>query len=141
MKTGNKRHPFLSSQLIAYIGNKRRLLPLIKKAIDCCTGSSEPGIFVDFFAGSGSVSRLAKLAGFSVVSNDWEYYSYVLNKAFLETGGDELEMMFQEYGGIAGVLRVLNSLEAPSEKDRYISRFYAPEGFFTHGKTLKKLML
>ena len=130
VESSSKKHPFLSSQLIAYIGNKRRLLPLIEKAVDHCFSEKdreEAPLFVDFFAGSGSVSRLAKYRGFSVVSNDWEYYSAILNRAFLETGADDLEGMFQQYGGITGVLEFLNTLEIEKDTDRYISRYYAPE--------------
>ena len=78
------RHPYLSRQIIAYIGNKRRLLPLIREAVArCSVQGSEAPTFLDLFSGSGVVSRLARLSGFRVVSNDWEYYSYVINRAFL----------------------------------------------------------
>lgn len=123
-------HPFLAKQLIAYIGNKRRLLPLIQRAISACGASSEESekpLFVDFFSGSGSVSRLAKYCGFSIISNDWEYYASILNSAFLETNASDLKKMFRRYGGIASVLELLNSLEIGSDRDRYISKYYAPE--------------
>lgn len=45
---------YLYNQLIPYIGNKRRLLPLITKAIRR-TGLAH-GVFVDFFAGSSVVA-------------------------------------------------------------------------------------
>ena len=54
---------YLFNQLIPYIGNKRKLLRLIHRR------SSAPlrkrARFVDFFAGSGVVSRMAKLLGLS----------------------------------------------------------------------------
>lgn len=46
------------------------------------TGVRE-GTFVDFFAGSGVVSRLAKTLGFRVVSNDWEPYTREINGAYV----------------------------------------------------------
>ena len=68
---------YIFSQLIPYLGNKRKLLPLIGQAM-AQTGVTG-GLFVDFFAGSGVVARFAKRAGFQVVANDWEPYAQVLN--------------------------------------------------------------
>lgn len=123
------RHPYLEKQLIAYIGNKRRLLPLIEAALRRCVPDGESGagpLFVDFFSGSGSVARLAKLLGFSVIANDWEYYAAVLNRAFLTTGRTELAGLYPERGGIEKVLALLNTLPPPAPADRYISEYYCP---------------
>jgi adenine-specific DNA-methyltransferase len=70
---------YLFSQLIPYIGSKRRLLGLIDQAVER-TGV-KAGVFADLFAGSGVVSRFAKSRGFRVVSNDWEPYAFTLNSA------------------------------------------------------------
>ena len=61
---------YLYHQLIPYLGNKRKLLPLIARGVE--QAGVRSGTFVDFFAGSGVVSRWAKQAGFRVVANDWE---------------------------------------------------------------------
>jgi adenine-specific DNA methylase len=81
---------------------------------------------VDFFAGSGAVSRLGKLFGFHVLANDWEEYSWLLNEAFLVTNKNQLDGLFVEHGGIEGVLTLLNSLQEPDEHDCLVSRLYAP---------------
>ena len=60
---------YLYNQLIPYIGNKRKLLWLIAEAIRR-TGVVD-GTFVDFFAGSSVVARLAKTLGYRVLANDW----------------------------------------------------------------------
>ncbi|ATU71948.1 Modification methylase NlaIII [Gluconacetobacter sp. SXCC-1] len=70
---------YLFSQLIPYIGNKRKLLGLIAQAIAATGEDPATTDFVDLFAGTGVVSRLAKSLGFRVLSNDWEPYSEVLN--------------------------------------------------------------
>ena len=128
LKTKSSGNPYTSRQLIAYIGNKRRLLPLIKKAVKNCLGNiNKDHTFTDFFAGSGSVSKLAKLMGFNVISNDWETYSSILNSAFLETNQDELNDMFKNHGGIKVLLKKLNSLRNPSENEKYISKYYCPK--------------
>src|SRR4051794_9065265 len=69
-----KTESYLYSQLIPYIGNKRKLLPLIGEAIEA-TGV-QGGTFVDLFTGSTVVARFAKAFQFSVLANDWEPYSY-----------------------------------------------------------------
>ena len=77
MRTGN----FLYSQLFPYIGNKRKLLPLIARAVER-TGV-QGGVFADLFAGTGVVSRMAKSLGFAVVCNDWEPYAAHFNGCFI----------------------------------------------------------
>ncbi|MCK4799342.1 MAG: DNA adenine methylase [Spirochaetes bacterium] len=125
----NYNEDYVKSHLIAYIGNKRRLLPLIEKSIEM-TGvlnSKENPLFLDLFAGTGSVSRLAKSIGFDVLANDWEYYSYVINKAFVELDEDFLKNSFSSFGGIKNTLSILNDLNTPNKEDRYISLYYCPE--------------
>ena len=72
---------YLFNQLIPYIGNKRKLLKLIHAAIQ--RTSRRKGTFVDFFAGSGVVSRLAKLLGYRVIANDWEPYAQAINRCYV----------------------------------------------------------
>jgi adenine-specific DNA-methyltransferase len=72
---------FLFNQLIPYIGNKRRLLNLIEQAIG--QTSEKKGTFLDLFAGSGVVSRMAKLHGYRVISNDWEPYAQTINQCYI----------------------------------------------------------
>lgn len=121
---------FVENHLIAYIGNKRRLLPLILKAIGEVERSGSrkidrDGVFIDFFSGTGVVSRLAKSLGFSVIANDWEDYSRVLNRAFIEGSADDLAL-FDEEGGLAGVLAQLNALSGFDPKAAYVSEYYCP---------------
>ena len=97
---------YLFNQLFPYIGNKRKLLPLIFEAI-LKTGVTE-GLFVDFFSGSGVVSRLAKKNGFKVISNDWEPYSFFYNHAYIEQNKYPL---FKELGGLEKTYKYLNNLE------------------------------
>jgi adenine-specific DNA-methyltransferase len=57
---------YVFHQLIPYIGNKRKLLGLINQAITK-TEASSSSTFLDLFAGSGVVSRMAKKQGFRVI--------------------------------------------------------------------------
>lgn len=97
---------YIFAQLIPYIGNKRKLLGLIQRAIS--TTGVEGGRFVDFFAGSGVVSRYAKRAGFETIANDWEPYSHSLNRCWIEQNATP---EFAALGGYAATLDRLNALE------------------------------
>ena len=88
MKYDRRKHAarstdnYIFNQLIPYIGNKRKLLPLIDQAVTA--SGLQPGqVFVDLFSGSGVVARLAKTRGFRVVANDWEPYSEAINRAYI----------------------------------------------------------
>ena len=110
LPTLDLRHPYLTRQLIAYLGNKRRLLPLIHAGISCAVGSSGSGLtFLDLFAGSGAVSRLAKLMGFRVLCNDWEEYARVINTAHVATDPSEAARLFAPEGGLPVALAQLAS--------------------------------
>ena len=127
--------PYLRRQLIAYLGNKRRLLPFLQDVLSELrdsrrgVGTAAPR-FLDPFAGSGAVSRLAKLMGFQVAANDWEPYTGVLNSAFLGIDAHALRRgeLFGGPGGLRSLLADLNSLYhssvAPAQP--YISRHFAP---------------
>lgn len=110
--------PYLTDQLIPYIGNKRKLLPLIRSAI--AKTELKSGTFFDVFAGSGVVSRLAKMAGFCVAANDWEPYSQYINNAYIAANEPP---EFCRLGGLDSAISQLNSLEGI---DGYITEHYCP---------------
>lgn len=66
-----------------YIGSKSSLLPFIDKHYSRTIDGGEQ-TFCDLFAGTGAVGRHFKSKGLRVIANDIQYYSYVLNKAYLE---------------------------------------------------------
>ena len=122
--------PYLTEQIIAYIGNKRKLLPLIYKAIQDSGISLEGKVsFFDVFSGSGVVSRFAKYLGFEVYSNDWEYYAYVLNRGFLEFNESDIKKIFGSQSEFEKILDKINSLPEPNEENQYIAKYYAPKEF------------
>jgi adenine-specific DNA-methyltransferase len=120
------RHPFLTEQLIAYIGNKRALLPFLHGVFSRLAPEPSRAAFLDPFAGSGAVSRLARLMGFAVAANDLEHYSYVINSCHLGAAQADMDILFRDKGGLGRVLAELNSLPPPREEKAYISRHYAP---------------
>lgn len=88
-----------------YIGSKLSLLPFIEKGLwhILSKSSNSPLVFCDLFAGTGAVGTHFKKKGFSIIANDSQYYSYVLNKHFIENT--------QEFDGIGHYIDYLNNIE------------------------------
>lgn len=67
-----------------YIGSKYSLLDFIDKTIKGIVGEDMSQlVFCDLFAGTGIVGRHFKTQVRKVISNDLEYYSYVLNRNYI----------------------------------------------------------
>lgn len=66
-----------------YIGSKLSLIDFISDSIQQ-VASINGGVFADLFAGTGVVGSAFRSKGFNVISNDIQYYSYVLNKHLIE---------------------------------------------------------
>lgn len=130
-------------QLIPYLGNKRSLLPRLEALFAEIVPDPRGLRFLDPFAGSGSVSRLARTMGFSVFANDWEPYSEAINRCWLVLRPADLERACAGAGGIATLYADWNSMhpqavpEAVPENARgepYMARWYAPR--LTHSPDL-----
>ncbi|WP_147615143.1 DNA adenine methylase [Treponema pectinovorum] len=120
--------PYLTKQIIAYIGNKRKLLSLIYKALE------ESGIdfskqlkFADLFSGSAVVSRFAKFLGFEVHCNDWEPYAKIIAEGCVKADKKSLKNFFNTDEEFLSFLNKMNSLPCPQDKDCYIAKYYAPK--------------
>ena len=109
---------YVFSQLIPYIGNKRKLLDIIHQAIKLT--NIENGTFVDLFSGSTVVSRFAKKLGFRVLSNDWEPYSEQI--AIGTVVLNEIPK-FKNLGGSKKVFDLLNNV-VPVED--YVTKHLCP---------------
>ena len=96
---------YVYSQLIPYIGNKRKLLPLIAQGL-VSTGLSV-GSFVDLFSGSSVVARFAKTLGFRTLANDWEPYAYEIARGTVALNAPP---PFARLGGADTVFAHLNGL-------------------------------
>ncbi len=120
-------NPYLTEGIIAYIGNKRRLLPLIGDALRQAAGESLEGLnFTDLFSGSGVVSRYARTLGMRVTANDWEPYARVLSEAWLEPVPEDVIRIFGSPGGLTEAVEALNHLPVPNMDEEYLARYYAP---------------
>jgi adenine-specific DNA-methyltransferase len=94
------------NQLIPYIGNKRKLLDLVASALAHTTHARCP-VFLDLFAGSGVVARLAKTLGYRVIANDWEPYSRAINTCYIACNRAP---PFAALGGYEAAIGALNAL-------------------------------
>ena len=105
---------YIFAQLIPYLGNKRKLLPLIAQAVEL-TGA-QAGVFADLFAGSGVVSRWAKQHGYRVAANDWEPYSQFINACHIGLNAPP--------PGAERFLAILN--DSDLALDGYLTRHFCP---------------
>ncbi|MDC0535767.1 DNA adenine methylase [Francisellaceae bacterium] len=89
-----------------YIGSKQKLLPFLMESICSVTGQDlEHKIFCDLFAGTGMVSRAFKSITKQVICNDFEYFSYVLNRNYI---GNCKQLYYEPY------IQKLNELDVIS---------------------------
>ena len=117
---------YLTKQIIAYIGNKRKLLSLIYKAIEESDIEIKQGLkFADLFCGSGVVSRFAKFCGFEVFCNDWEQYSKILAEGYIKANPSDLLKEAGSEENFLAQLKKINELPDPSSKEVYISKYYS----------------
>jgi len=99
-----------------YIGSKYKLSNWIKKEI---TKRATPQIFCDLFAGTGIMGRVFKKDVKKVISNDIEYYAYVLNRNYIGNHKNLKEKL--------EVIEYLNNL--PLRDDGFIYNTYcSPAG-------------
>jgi adenine-specific DNA-methyltransferase len=89
-RSGNLYHAQITSRhLMNYIGSKYKLINFVKDTICRVAGKNlSTKIFCDLFAGTGIVGRAFKTETKRVIANDVEYYSYVLNKNYIENHTD-----------------------------------------------------
>ena len=66
-----------------YIGSKHSIIDFIEESIIDFAGNDNK-VFCDIFAGTGVVGKRFKSLGFDVLANDTQFYSYVINKHYLE---------------------------------------------------------
>ena len=97
---------------MAYLGNKRRLLPFIARGFDEAVRllgitSDSPLSFADPFCGSGSVCRLARHRGWAVHASDLEYYAALMARSRL-MAPSRLEAAFAAEGGSAAAFAALD---------------------------------
>jgi adenine-specific DNA-methyltransferase len=132
---------FLKNQLITYLGNKRKLLPLITQGINYVKTQLNKKRLdtLDAFSGSGAVSRLLKLHSNKLYTNDFEKYPYALNNCYLANRSEINLNQLKKYNKF-----LRESFKKPIEG--VITKLYAPKNdndiqpdehtFYTHRNAL-----
>ena len=88
-----------------YIGSKYSLLDFLHSTIEKVTGITDGNgyVFADLFAGTGVVGSSYRENGWKVLSNDIQYYSYVLNKHYIENSSAVSPQLMDHLLAIDGV--------------------------------------
>lgn len=124
--SANYTDNYVFSQLIPYIGNKRKLLDLIGEALAATGETPETTDVIDLFAGTSVVSRFAKKQGFRVVTNDWEPYAEALGQCYVATQSDPLYFGSRSYSSVIDELNDLSPVEG------WITRHLCPDDDVTY---------
>ncbi|KAA6205118.1 MAG: DNA methyltransferase [Candidatus Tokpelaia sp.] len=116
-----------------FIGNKEKIVErlyhsLTKRGI---TGNT----FFDFFAGTASVGRFFKKKGYEVFSSDILYFSYCLQKAYIENNNKPQFVTLRNFMKIEDYLLfsspleiILNYLNSLEPVEGFIYQNYSPGG-------------
>lgn len=111
---------YLSSQIITYIGNKRKLVKDIEsEVINIKELLGRNLSSLDGFSGSGVVARMLKYHSDVLIVNDMERYSNIVNQCYLSNPSQEKREMINKY------IDELNSLDFNTEG--VICKSYAPK--------------
>lgn len=88
-----------------YIGSKYSLISFIQDTISQVTNyQNNSGLtFCDLFAGTGIVGTTYRKNGWKVISNDIQYYSYILNKHYIENSPPIDISLIEELNGLEGI--------------------------------------
>ncbi len=108
-----------------YIGSKLSLLEFLENSIDKVVDKN-CRVFCDLFAGTGAVGTHFKKKGYSVIANDIQYYSYVLNQQYIANHKP------LEFKGLEKLMPSLKELPIERRKDfvcEYLSSLKGKKGF------------
>ena len=116
--------PYMKTQIITYMGNKRKIIKHIDDAIAIV--KKELGVQEisagDGFSGSGIVSRLLKKHSHSLYANDISGYSETLNKCYLASPDEEFQEEIKKQIQQANIIA-----EEKNHGRSLISRHWAPK--------------
>ena len=118
---------YTSTQIITYMGNKRKLLPFIGDVLNTIQkemGKTKLNIG-DGFSGSGVVSRLFKKYANNLYTNDLAGYSTTLNKCYLSNPTAKTETQIKKHIDEANSLAKIAG--SRMIRDPWVSKHWAPK--------------
>ena len=113
------------SAIMNYIGSKHTLLPFLGQHITAIAGP-DARRFCDLFAGTGTVGEYFKRLGYSIIANDFQYYSYALNRHYI---GNNRRLTFENLGDEIPALQTLPPQSRESAVCKYLDDISGCEGF------------
>lgn len=108
-----------------YIGSKLSLLEFLDNSIKKVV-KKDCNVFCDLFAGTGIVGSYFKKKGFKIIANDIQYYSYVLNRHYIQ---NHQPLEFK------GLFKLIDNLKNEDVKNRgsfvlkYLNNLKGKKGF------------
>ena len=124
--TNDDTHDYFKSQIITYMGNKRKLLNIIGETVDTIKTelNADKISLCDGFAGSGVVSRLLKTKADTLYTNDMAGYSKTLNDCYLANPTVTVKKNIKKYIDTANQLA--DNFETHIENP-WISKHWSPQ--------------
>ena len=108
-----------------YICSKLSLLEFLENSIDKVVDKNCK-VFCDLFAGTGVVGIYFKKKGYQIISNDIQYYSYVLNKHHI---GNHKELKFNKLLKEISELKKIKIVERKNIVCDYLDNICGRKGF------------
>ena len=108
-----------------YIGSKLSLLEFLENSINKVV-DKDCRVFCDLFAGTGIVGSYFKKKGFKVIANDIQYYSYVLNKHYIE---NHKELSFSKLSAELPELKNIKTKDRKVFVCKYLENLKGVQGF------------
>ena len=117
-----------------FIGSKENLIFFIERVIQ------ETGVkgstFFDIFSGTTKVSQYFKRQGYSIISNDNLYFSYILQKTYIENNTIPKFLLLTKWLKQKNIYdfskteieNIINFLNSVKEIEGYVFENYAPLG-------------
>ncbi len=116
-----------------FIGNKENLVAKIYQTL--ITHGVFGNSFFDFFSGTTAVGRFFKQQGYQVFSSDLLYFSFVLQKAYIENNTTpNFEKLLSKIKPLSSslfpdaLIQVIDYLNSIPSQEGFIFKNYTPEG-------------
>lgn len=108
-----------------YIGNKTKLLDFIEDSVTEICGDISEMSFCDLFSGTASVAKHFKSLCAEVTANDWEFYSYVLQRNYIGNNIKNIDpKIVDNYNNIKAVGLISENLSPIGQEGR---KFFTEE--------------
>jgi adenine-specific DNA-methyltransferase len=105
-------------EIMRYIGNKTKLLQFIENTIKEFEPSLEDKVFCDLFSGTATVAKHFKSKCAKIISNDYEQYSFILQRNYIgNTKDEDFAGLIERYNKVAGLHGPLTEALSPGGKE------------------------